>query len=359
MHKSFLYLGMGLAVSLLSLSCANLGDRPSTQKRAEGPILIIGHRGACGYLPEHTQASYELAMAQGADFIEPDLVVSKDGVLVVRHENELSETTDVAKKFPKRKVTKSIDGKKITGWFAEDFTLAELKTLRAKERLPQRDHKHDFEFPLLTFQEVLMIAEKGSRIHHRTIGIYPETKHPSYFRGIGHPLEPLLIDELKRHGLVNADSAVIVQSAELSSLKKIRETLPIKTVFLMDESSQRPFDHVLLNDPRTYGDLAKPDGLRELAKFLYGIGPWKRLIVPEAPKGKLLPPTTLVTDAHAAGLKVHPYTFRSDQEFLAPEYTSYAEKEYMQFYALGVDGVFSDFADQAVKAREKWLAHRR
>ncbi|WP_027190033.1 glycerophosphodiester phosphodiesterase [Fundidesulfovibrio putealis] len=317
--------------------------------------IVIGHRGACGYRPEHTLASYELAIEMGADFIEPDLVSTKDGVLVARHENEISGTTDVAEKFPARKATKTIDGQKVEGWFTEDFTLAELKTLRAKERLEFRDHSHDGKYEVPTFQEVIDLAKKQSQAKGRTIGIYPETKHPSYFRSIGLGLEVPLVKALKAAGWDKADSPVFIQSFEIQNLKDMHTMINVPLVFLYDEPDMRPYDFVVANDKRTYADLTKPEELKAIAAFAKGIGPWKRLIVGENPDKTLKAAGSLIEDAHKAGLVVHPYTFRNEPRYLAPEYKGDPEAEYMQFFKLGVDGVFSDFSDTAVKARDKFL----
>lgn len=317
--------------------------------------IVIGHRGACGYRPEHTLASYELAIEMGADFIEPDLVSTKDGVLVARHENEISGTTDVAEKFPARKTTKTIDGQKVEGWFTEDFTLAELKTLRAKERLEFRDHSHDGKYEVPTFQEVIDLAKKQSLAKGRTIGIYPETKHPTYFRSIGLGLEAPLVKALKAAGWDKADSPVFIQSFEIQNLKDMRAMIDVPLVFLYDEPGMRPYDLVVANDKRTYADLTKPEELKAIAAFAKGIGPWKRLIVGENPDKTLKAAGSLIEDAHKAGLVVHPYTFRNEPRYLAPEYKGDPEAEYMQFFTLGVDGVFSDFSDTAVKARDKFL----
>ena len=312
--------------------------------------LIIAHRGASGYRPEHTLASYEIAISMGADFIEPDLVSTKDGVLLARHENEISGTTDVAAhpEFTNRKATRTIDGHEITGWFTEDFTLAEIKTLRAKERLPFRDQSYNGRFEVPTFAEVIALAKRKSAETGRTIGVYPETKHPTYFRSIGLPLEEPLLALLQENGYRGRTAPVYIQSFEVGNLKRLREITDLPLIQLM-EAEGRPWD-----DPRTYHDLATPAGLAEIAKYADGIGPDKRMIVPAGPDGRLLPHTSLVADAHAAGLLVHPWTFRSDGKFLASEYGGDPGKEYDQFFSLGVDGLFSDFSDTAVKAREAW-----
>ena len=308
--------------------------------------LTIAHRGASGYRPEHTLASYELAIGMGADFIEPDLVSTKDGVLIARHENEISGTTDVAAhpEFANRKATKNIDGHEVTGWFTEDFTLAEIKTLKARERLDFRDQSYNGQFEVPTFSEVIDLAKRKSAETGRTIGVYPETKHPTYFRSIGLPLEEPLLAELRGWKA----PVVYIQSFEVGNLKNIRKLTDLPLIQLI-EAEGKPWD-----DPRTYRDMATPDGLKEIAKYADGIGPDKRMIVPIGPDGRLLPPTSLVKDAHVAKLLVHPWTFRSDGSFLAPEYGGDPGKEYDQFFSLGVDGLFSDFSDTAFKAREAW-----
>jgi glycerophosphoryl diester phosphodiesterase len=313
--------------------------------------LIIAHRGASGYRPEHTLASYELAIGMGADFIEPDLVATQDGVLIARHENEISETTDVAGRpeFADRRTVKRIDGREVTGWFTEDFTLAEIKTLRARERLPFRDQSFNGRFEVPTFAEVLALARRKSLETGRTIGVYPETKHPSYFRSLGIPLEEPLLAELREAGTTPA----YIQSFEVENLKELRKVTDRPLIQLLEIAGQ-PWDFVVAGDSRTYQDLAAPEGLAEIATYANGIGPDKRMIVPAGSDGRLLPPTTLVEDAHRAGLQVHPWTFRSDGTFLAAEYEDDPEREYEQFFTLGVDGLFSDFSDTAVRARERW-----
>jgi glycerophosphoryl diester phosphodiesterase len=328
--------------------------------------IVIAHRGASGYRPEHTLASYELAIEQGADFIEPDVVSTKDGALVARHENEISGTTDVAKRpeFAGRRTTKTVDGKQETGWFVENFTLAELKTLRARERLPElrpESAKFDGKFEVPTLQEIIDLARRKSAEKRRLIGIYPETKHPTYHQALGLPLERKLVDLLKANGYVGREAPVFLQSFEVANLKELNRLTEIRLVLLIDADIPadgklkygRPYDFVAAGDARTYAELLTPAGLAEVAKFADAIGPWKRCIVPADAKGRLLPPTNLVRDAHAAGLLVHPYTFRSDASFLAPDYGGDPLREYEQFFRLGVDGLFSDFPDTAVAARAR------
>lgn len=328
--------------------------------------IVIGHRGASGYRPEHTLASYELAIDMGADFIEPDLVSTKDGVLIARHENEISGTTDVALRpeFADRKTTKNIDGQEYTGWFTEDFTLAEIKTLKAKERLPFRDQTFNGQFQVPTLQEVIDLAKRKSAETGRTIGIYPETKHPTFFDSIGLSMEEPLAAILKANGYDNENSPVFIQSFEVQNLKDLNQLIDVPLVQLLDAIDvapngslieTRPFDFVVKNDPRTYGDLRSPQGLAEIATYADGIGPWKRMIVSVDANNNTLTPTNLVQDAHAAGLLVHPYTFRDEPRYLAANYNRNPITEYEQFFRLGVDGLFSDFPDTALEARSRTL----
>ena len=330
-------------------------SRLAFTRPAKAVPLIIGHRGAAGHLPEHTRPGYELAITMGADFIEPDLVSTRDGELIVRHENNISDTTDVALKFPERKTRKTVDGKIIDGWFSEDFTLAEIRTLRAKERLSFRQHAHDGRYAILTLQDVIDIAKQASAKSGRVIGIYPETKHPSYFRSIGLALEEKLVATLKANGYDDPQAPCFIQSFEYGNLQAIRTMISTPIVFLMEDRHHQPYDFVLKGDPRTYGDLTQPAELEKIACFANGIGPNKRLIIPEKADKTLGAPSALIDDAHRAGLVVHPYTFRDDAVFLAPDYLGDPTQEYLQFFRLGVDGLFSDFTDTAVKARQTHL----
>jgi glycerophosphoryl diester phosphodiesterase len=321
--------------------------------------LVIAHRGASGHRPEHTLAAYELGARMGADYIEPDLVITKDGVLVARHENEISQTTDVADhpEFADRRKTKTIEpGLVLSGWFTEDFTLAELKTLRAKERIPgtrQENTIYDGRYQVPTLQEVIDLARRLSRELDREIGIYPETKHPTYFQQIGLPLERPLVTTLRRNGLDGRRDKVFVQSFETFNLKELDEKIDTPLVQLFGGAAQRP-----VGETRTYGELATDAGLREISRYADGVGPSKDYIVPRDGAGNSLPPTDFVRRAHRAGLLVHPYTFRNENQFLplelrsGPVLSDYGDAftEYEQFYELGVDGLFSDNPDTAVEA---------
>jgi glycerophosphoryl diester phosphodiesterase len=316
--------------------------------------LIIGHRGACGYRPEHTLASYGLAIEMGADFIEPDLVITKDGVLIARHENEISATTDVQKKFPKRRSIKTVDGKKVEGWFAEDFTLAEIKQLKAKERLDFRSHDYDFIYDIPTFEEILAFVKEQQEKTRRIIGIYPELKHSTYFSKLNLKLEDRFLALLNKYGYTDFDSPVIVQSFEVSNLKYLHQLTKVRLVQLFDDPELIPFDLADQGDQRTYLDLTKPAELQAIAKYAYGIGPHKGLILPVDKDQQLLPKTSLIHDAHRSGLVVHTYTFRNEEKYLAKDYNKDPLKEYLNFFTLGVDGVFTDFTDVAIKARERF-----
>ncbi len=316
--------------------------------------IIIAHRGASADRPEHTLAAYALAIEQGADYIEPDLVPTKDGYLVARHENEISTTTDVASRpeFANRRTTKTIDGVSATGWFTEDFTLAELKTLRARERLPQlrpANTRFDGQESIPTLQEIIALAQAQSR----TVGLYPETKHPSYFRGIGLPLEERLLEILEQNGYTTAEHPVFLQSFEVGNLKALRQKTQLRLIQLL-AADGAPADR-----PGTpYRRMLTPEGLKAIATYADGIGVEKPLVIPRDSNQHLAQPTTLVADAHAAGLKVHAWTFRPENHFLPrelrasdePMFKGRAEAEIRTFLQTGLDGVFSDSVPSAVAA---------
>ncbi|QMS89143.1 esterase-like activity of phytase family protein [Nostoc edaphicum CCNP1411] len=375
---------------------------------------ILGHRGASGKLPEHTLEAYKQAIADGADFIEPDLVVTKDGVLIARHEPALAilnpdgtlnlsnTTTDVydITKYPQfadRKKTVSLDGTEITGWFAEDFTLEEIKTLRAIQRVPFRDQSFNGQFEIPTLAEIIDLVKEVEAETGKKIGIYPETKHPTYSaeeatyvgttEKINRNISEILIDTLKAENFTDP-SRIFIQSFEVGNLKDLHDRImpeagvDIPLVQLFDAAGitlngeiieTQPYDFEVSDDLRTYGDLRTPEGLAEIATYADGIGPWKRLIVSvrgtdanndgladdinndgtvnEADR-TLLPPTTLVQDAHNAGLQVHPYTFRDEDLYLAADYKGNPELEFQQFFQLGVDALFTDFPDTGDKVRD-------
>ena len=355
------------AASPVTTASVHAADR--LKVRSAEP-LVIAHRGASGYRPEHTLAAYRLAIQMGADYIEPDLVSTKDGVLVARHENEISGTTDVADhpEFASRQATKVIDGRPVTGWFTEDFTLAELRTLRAKERLPQvrpANTRYDGRFVVPTFDEVLDLAREESRRRGVVIGVYPETKHPTYFDSVGLSLEEPLVAALRRHHLDRPNAPVYVQSFETANLKELAGEVRVPLVQLVDASGA-PYDTVAAGQPVTYRDLVTPAGLQEIAAYAEGLGAHKDLVLPREVTGALTTPSDVVDDAHAVGLLVHAWTIRDENQFMAtdfrrgtdPNAKGDARAEISAFLDAGVDGVFSDFADTAVDARDSWLAER-
>jgi glycerophosphoryl diester phosphodiesterase len=326
--------------------------------------IVIGHRGSAAYRPEHTLGSYQLAIDMGADYIEPDLVSTKDHRLVVRHEPNIKATTDVAQhpEFANRQTTKIIDGVSETGWFTDDFTLAELRTLRAVERLPDvRPMNTAFNgiYQIPTFQEVIDLAKREG------VGIYPETKHPTYFDSEGLSLEEPLVQTLRANGLDRRNSKVFIQSFEVSNLQELNRVINVPLVQLTGATGQ-PYDFTAKGDPRTYADITSASGLRGVARYADGIGPDKNQIVPRDATNHLLAPTSLINDAHRAGLVVHPYTFRPENQFLPadfqqgnpaspqfPNARGNEPAEFKLFFRLGVDGVFADNADTAVAVRHK------
>lgn len=327
------------------------------------PPLVIAHRGASGYRPEHTLASYLLAIELGADYIEPDLVATRDGHLIARHEPLLDETTDVKSRpeFASRRSTKTLDGKPVTGYFASDFTLAEIRQLRAIQSNAARTKEYDGKFPVPTFEEILDLVEQESARGGRHIGIYPETKHPAFHLRLQLPLEDRLLDALNRRGLNRAGRPVFIQSFESANLQYLRPKTGLPLVQLMEDGAL-VYDHdgkrvVGVNIP-DHGDHrggTRPASLAEVARYANAIGPWKRQILRDTGQPTLLT-TTVIEQAHQAGLRVHTYTFRNEAAMLAPEYANDPIKEYWRFYDLGIDGVFSDFADTALKARAEWAA---
>jgi len=351
--------------------------------------LVIGHRGSSGARPEHTLESYELAIEQGADFIEPDLVSTKDGHLIARHEPFLDGTTDVASRpeFANRKSTKLLDGVPVTGFFASDFTLAEIKQLRAIQPRADRPQEFNGRFQIPTFEEVVQLARRGGHERGRPVGIYPETKHPTFHFALGLPLEERLLDVLRKYRLNDEDAPVFIQSFETANLRFLRTQTNVKLVQLIGANDVKldgslgyappygkPYDFAVVGDPRGFGDLIEPQSLADIAKYASGIGLWKRHIVSvrgadangdgkaddvngdgsvnDADK-RTTAPTNLIDLAHKAGLLVHAYTFRNEKGTLGADYAGDPKNEYVQFYLMGVDGVFSDYPDTALAARKQ------
>jgi len=355
-----------------------MGERP----------LVIGHRGASGYLPDHTLESYKKAIELGADFIEPDLVATKDGVLIARHEPNITGTTDVSTRaeFASRKTKKVVDGVQEEGWFASDFTLAEIKTLRAIQPMADRDPSFNGKYQIPTLDEVLDLAKSEGVKAGRTVGVYPETKHPTYHVNLGLKLEDRLLATLAKYGYTTKSSPVILQSFEVSNLKYLRTKTQLRLVQLVDADDvnadgsmslvapyDKPYDFAVAGDARNFASLLTPAGLKEVKTYADGIGPWKPYLIPskqvDANKdgkpddlngdGKIddrdrvmMAPTDVVKNAHAAGLFVHAYTFRSEAKRLASDFKGDPKAEFRLFYQLGVDGVFADFPDHAKAARD-------
>jgi len=381
MRLGYIASGLLAAAMLCSILAAPGYARESDHgiKGETGP-LVIGHRGTHGYLPAHTLEGYMLAVELGADYIEPDLVATKDGHLIASHEPNLIATTDVASRpeFASRRRTAVVDGVAEVGFFASDFTLAEVKRLRRVQDFAERPQQFNGRFEIPTLEEVIALAKRLSEEKGRVIGIYPETKHPTYHRSIGLPLERRLVEILARAGWNRRDAPVIIQSFEQSNLRELRRMTPVRLVQLVDANDvnadgtldftapfDRPFDWTASGDPRllarTFGFFVTDAGLREIRTYADGIGPWKRYIVSSVPipgstapgeaSRRALAPTDLIERAHKLGLLVHTWTFRNEQRRLLSDYAGNPVNEYLQFYRLGIDGVFTDFADTAVAAR--------
>jgi len=390
--KSMQRAAMTAAVASLFLSaCGGNGQDPLPTLDGQQP-LVVGHRGASGYLPEETLEAYALAIEQGADVVEPDLISTKDGVLIARHDPNLAYSTDVAShpEFAARKKTMAVDGEVQEGWFASDFTLAEIKTLGGLITDAERPQGNNGKFKLISFQELIDLVKAKSKEKGRSIAVYPETKNPSFHRDLGLPLEDKLIAMLDAAGWNAKDAPVFVQSFEPGSLKYLKSKgLKTRLIQLIDADDvdlktgklsyaapyDRPYDWFKAGDKRLFSDMVTPAGLAEIKSYADGIGPWKPYIVPV--KGVLnadgslkdqngdgktnwadantQAPTSLIADAHKAGLFVHAYTFRNEKRRLAFDYGGDPQKEYLQFYRLGLDGLFSDFPDTALAARAAYL----
>jgi glycerophosphoryl diester phosphodiesterase len=375
--------------ALLILAASSAGGADDAGVTTKDP-LVIGHRGGGnGYLPDHTLEAYALGIELGADYVEVDLVATKDGHLIVRHEPNLVDTTNVGMlpHFASRQRTLEIDGAPVTGFFASDFTLAELKQLRAVQPLAERSRAFDGKFQIPTLEESIRLVKRKSAETGRRIGLYAETKHPTYHQAIGLPLEDRLLDALRRAGWGRRGAPVFIQSFETANLRYLRARTDLPLIQLVDAGGlsadgaialngpyERPYDWVVAGRSGVFSDLLSPAGLAEVRTYADGIGPWKPYIrsskcievvdgacadvngdgrVDEADR-VLLPPTDLVQRAHALGLLVHPYTFRSEQRRLVSDYAGNPANEYLMFYELGVDGVFTDFADDAVAARVQY-----
>lgn len=357
-----------LCLSLISLVGCNDDDKtentPTTPEYQLPKILVVGHRGASALRPEHTLASYQKAIDDGADFIEPDLVSTKDGVLVTRHENEIGGTTNVStlSQFADRKITKNIDGKDLTGWFTEDFTLSELQQLKARERIPEfrpANTAYNDLYPVPTLEQVIELAEANYKKTGKIIGLYIETKHPTYFKNHNLAMEDALLKTLAKYKYTRDIAPVYLQSFEVSNLKYLKDQLDLhktikhaQIIQLYDAKTSQPADFVESGDTKTYADLATAQGLKDVAKYANGVGPSKGYILNFNDKGSVQT-TSFISDAHTLGLKVHPYTFRPENNFLpaplkcsqdkpAERCPSGALKEFEAYFKAGVDGVFTD-----------------
>lgn len=338
-----------IALLALSAPASAMADPPPAQP------LVIAHRGASSELPEHTIEAYRRAIEEGADFIEPDLVMTSDGVFVARHENEISGTTDVADhpEFAGRRTTRMIDGEKMIGWFTEDFTLAELRTLRARERLPELrpgNAEHDGLYTIPTLAEIIALANARGR----PVGIIPEIKHPSHFRRIGLPMEEALATQLRASGYADADDAAIIQCFEIGPLRRLDELTGLRLVQLV-AAEGGPADAPDIS----YARMITPEGLAEIAGYADIVSPDKNLVIPRDADDNLGEPTNLVADAHAAGLLVIPWTFRPENYFLPaslrsgedPRRHGLGDEEMRLFLQAGIDGLFTDAPEDGVYAR--------
>lgn len=377
---------------LLAAAVLALGSTLATAAlpQLSGPPIVVGHRGASGHVPEHTLESYALAIELGADFVEPDLVATRDGVLIARHEPNLIATTNVKDiaKFASRKRIAIVDGVPEEGFFASDFTLAEIKELRAVQPVAVRDQAFNGRYGIPTLREVIRLVKQKTLEKGRTIGIYPETKHPTYHKALGLALEDRLLDELTLAGWNDRLAPVFIQSFETANLRELRAKTKVRLVQLVDADGlnpdgslsfappyDKPYDWVVSGRQGLFSDLVTPAGLAEVATYADGIGPWKYYLQSTACKvivngacqdangdglvneadRTVLPATAVVANAHASGLLVHPYTFRSEASRLPLEDLGTPTNEYQRFFALGVDGVFADFPESAVAGRVQYL----
>ena len=379
-----------VALAALTMMAGCSGTAPHMPQTLDGHApLVIAHRGASGYLPENTLEAYQKAIELGADAIEPDVISTGDGVLIVSHYPNLAMSTDVASRpefASRRRENWPVDGELQNGWFAHDFTLAEIKTLGVVATDPERPQQYNGKFRMVTLQEVIDLAKAESARLGRSIAIYPESKNPTYHRDLGLPLEDKLISAIRAAGWNSKAAPVFVQSFEPSSLKEMRaKGLDVRMVQLIDADGydfktggltyappfHRPYDWERSGDQRLFSDMVTPAGLAEIKSYADGIGPWKPYIVPVRGQldgaGNLIDingdgiidlrdastetPTSLIDDAHKLGLFVHAFTFRNESRFFANSYRGDPHAEYVQFFRLGVDGVFSEFPDTAIAAR--------
>ncbi|WP_306397048.1 glycerophosphodiester phosphodiesterase [Telluria beijingensis] len=361
--------------AILASGCASIGhDLKNPGPSWPASPSVIAHRGASALRPEHTLAAYRKAIEDGADSIEPDLVATRDGVLVARHENEISGTTNVADlaRFADRKTSKTIDGVAVIGWFTGDFTLAELRQLRARERIPANrpaNAAHDGKYAIPTLQEIVDLVDSEGRARNKTIGLVPELKHPSYFKSIGLALEPRLVEVLAANGYRGRDAAVFIQSFEVGNLKELRALAGYRLVQLVSMPSEAPYDALAAGSGLTYADMITPHGLREIARYADVVAPYKTIVIPRDAAGELGSPTRFVHDARAAGLAVHVWTMRPENPFLppalraapadSPSQRGDAAGEIRAYLEAGVDAIFTDDPATGRKAVDAIRQHRR
>ncbi|ESK57590.1 MAG: glycerophosphodiester phosphodiesterase [Moraxellaceae bacterium] len=363
-------------ISLVGCNDDNNDQNNNTQSSYQLPkILVIGHRGASALRPEHTLESYQKAIDDGADFIEPDLVSTKDGFLVARHENEISGTTNVATltQFADRKKTKVIDGVTLEGWFTEDFSLKELQQLKARERIPQyrpANTKYNDLYSIPTLEQIIELTEAHYQKTGKIIGLYIETKHPTYFQKQNLAMEDPLLKILSKYQYTRDIAPIYLQSFEVGNLKYLKGQLDLyksvkhaQLIQLYDEQTARPADYVAQNINTTYADMATAQGLKDVAKYANGVGPWKVYIFKDS---TMTQTTSFIPDAHQMGLKVHPYTFRPENNYLADtlKCSSKADercptgsiKEMQLYFKAGVDGVFTDDPALGRQAVQSYLS---
>ncbi|XP_072935956.1 glycerophosphodiester phosphodiesterase, periplasmic-like [Epargyreus clarus] len=355
---------ISLSVFLGFATCAS--ENPTRWNPDSCKPIVIAHRGASGYVPEHTSGAYALSITMGSDYVEPDLVMTKDGHLVARHENELTLSTDVAKRpeFANRYSNKIVDGRRVSGWFTEDFTLEELKTLRAVERIPiirPGNARMDEAFDIPTFQEIIDLVKAMEVSENRKIGIYPELKHGTYFQQIGLAMEQPVVDIFHRNGYRNIEDHAFIQSFEVSNLKQLKQITNLRLIQLFGSRAGQPYDQIVLATGLTYGNMATAEGLKEIATYAHAVGPEKGYIIPRDENNTLGTPTSFVRDAHDAGLLVHPYTFRAENPYLPAEFQGVDSTvsgigdysgELRAFIETGIDGLFADQPDVPVRMRE-------
>jgi glycerophosphoryl diester phosphodiesterase len=317
-------------------------------------VLIIGHRGASGYRPDHTLESYQLAIDQGADFVEADLVITKDGVLICRHDCDLGPSTDVATRFPERKRKAEIDGEAVEGWLAHDFTLAEIKTLRARQPLTFRNRTFDGKFEVPTFEEQLELVKLVNSNRKEPIGIIPEIKHSTYHARLGLAIEDRLLALLSKYGYTTRESPCVIQSFEIDNLKALSKRTGVRLLQLISDPKDVPGDVLARSGTTTYADMVSANGLAEIAKYAWAVGPSKANALPVGADGRLTTVAPWLADAKHVGLKVIVHTFRNEPRYLAKDFAGDPLKEYARWFEIGVDAVFTDFPDTARAALDRF-----